>query len=190
MKGWLSRLFKGRQLGEVQGLEQPIAAKLQEEQPKLNIQAIELQPLLQATLDKFKPYAAQRQVSLCVMQPTASLWVLADSLRLQQIVVNLLVNAVNFSPAGTKVELWVTRTAERVKLMVTDQGEGIPLAFQSKVFERFSQAESNLHQVLKGGGVGLAITRELTTAMNGQIGFSSLPGRGSCFFIELPRCID
>ncbi|SFX44016.1 sensor histidine kinase [Marinospirillum alkaliphilum] len=154
---------------------------------KLDLQCVALQPILYQTVEDFTPYAQEQGVRVSLKQPTGPLLVMVDPGRLNQVLTNLLSNAVKFSPKNTEVEVVVTRRQDTVRIMVTDQGEGIPLAFQSRVFERFAQADKSDRRRNTGTGLGLAITRELTTAMNGRIGFSSLPGSGSCFFLDLPR---
>lgn len=154
---------------------------------KLDLQCVALQPILYQTVEDFTPYAEEQGIGISLKQPSGPLLVMVDPGRLNQVVTNLLSNAVKFSPKNTEVEVVVTRRNDTVRIMVTDQGEGIPLAFQSRVFERFAQADKSDRRRNTGTGLGLAITRELTTAMNGRIGFSSLPGSGSCFFLDLPR---
>ena len=77
-------------------------------------------------------------------------------------------------------------TGERVRVEVHDHGSGIPPEFRERIFQKFAQADSSDTRERGGTGLGLAITRELVQRMNGQIGFDSEPGQGTCFYVELP----
>ncbi|MBE0508810.1 MAG: sensor histidine kinase [Marinospirillum sp.] len=163
-------------------------ASLNKGQLRLDMKCQALQPLLEQLVADFSPFARdQKGIKIRLEQPAKPLLLMVDAARLNQVMTNLLSNAVKFSPRNTQVQVLVTRAKDKVRITVTDQGEGIPLAFQSRIFERFAQADSSEGLRAGGTGLGLAITRELLTAMNGRIGFSSLPGSGSCFFLELPR---
>lgn len=109
-----------------------------------------------------------------------------DAQRFVQVVTNLLSNAIKFSAAKNpiKVQAWVN--GSYVKVIVEDKGVGIPKAFIPHVFEKFSQADSGNVRKVKGTGLGLAISKEMIDGMNGSIGFESVEGKGSKFWILLP----
>ncbi len=109
--------------------------------------------------------------------------VLADSDRLVQVLLNLLSNAIKFSFPQGKVVLSVEVEGEKVRVSVQDFGRGIPLHLQSKVFEKFFQAEGGDTR-LKGTGLGLNISKNLIEQMKGKMGFVSQPGLGSTFYFE------
>lgn len=127
----------------------------------------------------------RKGITLEVVQPKEALKVRVDPSRLQQIFNNLLSNAVKFSEKGSQVKIIVKVVNQKIRLVIQDQGEGIPLAFQSRVFERFAQMQGRPSE--RSTGLGLSITRDLVKAMNGDIGFTSRPGKGSYFYIELFR---
>lgn len=108
----------------------------------------------------------------------------ADHDRLVQVVTNLLSNAVKFSPQGATVEVVVSAAGDRVRTEVVDAGPGIPPAFASQIFQRFAQADPG--DGGEGSGLGLAICKGLIETMRGSIGYTSQPGAGSTFHIELP----
>jgi two-component system, OmpR family, phosphate regulon sensor histidine kinase PhoR len=110
-----------------------------------------------------------------------------DRDRLQQVLVNLLDNAVKYSPSGGRVVLRVEDGAKSVRLSVADEGVGIPPAEQQRVFEKFYRLDNQLTRAGGGTGLGLYITRELVRRMGGTIGVRSEPGAGSTFTVELPR---
>ncbi len=110
-----------------------------------------------------------------------------DSDRLTQVLTNLLSNAVKFSPPGSTVEVRVSRVAQQVRVEVADHGPGIPEKFRSRIFQKFSQADSSDSRQKGGTGLGLNISKALIEQMGGHIGFNSQVGAGSTFFFELPE---
>jgi signal transduction histidine kinase len=113
----------------------------------------------------------------------------ADRNRLQQVLVNLLDNAVKYSPDGGLVSAKVESTSDAVRISVADQGLGIPAAEQQRVFEKFYRLDTELSRAGGGTGLGLYITRELVRRMGGTVSVESEPGVGSTFTIELPRAM-
>jgi PAS domain S-box-containing protein len=113
----------------------------------------------------------------------------ADRNRLQQVLVNLLDNAVKYSPNGGLVSAKVENTSDAVRISVADQGLGIPAAEQQRVFEKFYRLETELSRAGGGTGLGLYITRELVRRMGGTVSVESEPGVGSTFTVELPRAM-
>jgi PAS domain S-box-containing protein len=109
--------------------------------------------------------------------------------RLLQMAVNLIANAVKFSPAGGTVTVAVRATAGEVVFSVRDQGPGIPEAFRSRVFDRFSQADGSTTRGQGGSGLGLAIAHGITRRHGGEIGFetSTEAPSGTVFTVRLPR---
>jgi len=115
--------------------------------------------------------------------------VTADPDRLQQIVLNLVTNAIKFTPPGGKIAVTAERDGDAVLIHVRDTGIGIPAADLSRIFSPFVQLESPDHSpppARRGVGLGLAISRDLARAMNGDISVRSTPGAGSTFTIALP----
>jgi signal transduction histidine kinase len=123
---------------------------------------------------------------LHILPPEATLVVLADSLRLQQVFTNLLSNAIKFSIKDGMVSLSAWQKDKMIRIEVKDTGNGIPLPFQSRIFERFAQADDSNQRQNRGTGLGLAICKELLEQMQGDIGFISEVGRGTTFYFDLP----
>jgi signal transduction histidine kinase len=111
----------------------------------------------------------------------------ADAERLEQIVSNLVNNAIRHTPPGGLVAVVVAAEPDRVRLEVRDTGEGIALDDLPLVFERFYRGNGNGNDGRGGAGLGLALVKELAEAMAGTVEASSTPGEGSCFTVRLPR---
>ena len=111
----------------------------------------------------------------------------ADPEKLRQVFINLLDNAIKYSPNGGLVTISVTAHERRVQVDVRDRGLGIPRSEQQRVFEKFYRVDPNLVHGVRGTGLGLYISRELVKRMDGGIGLVSQEGEGSTFFVDLPR---
>ena len=105
---------------------------------------------------------------------------------MQQVLSNLLSNALKFSPVHGTVRLYSELAHDRVRILVSDEGPGIPAEFSTRIFEKFSQADSSDRRQKGGTGLGLAISKELIERMEGSIGFVSGAQKGSIFWVELP----
>jgi signal transduction histidine kinase len=111
----------------------------------------------------------------------------ADRKRLLQVMTNLLSNAAKFSPEGQAVEVSTEDRDNMVRISVNDKGPGIPENFRTRIFGRFTQADSTTARQKGGTGLGLAICKRLVEMMQGRIGFDDRPGGGTSFWFELPR---
>ncbi len=112
--------------------------------------------------------------------------VMADPLRIRQVLDNLLSNAIKFSHPGGQVEVMLSSDGKQVKVAVTDEGIGIPAAFQHRVFEKFSQADASDSRAKEGTGLGLTICKRIIESHEGQIGFQSVEQQGATFWFSLP----
>jgi two-component system sensor histidine kinase VicK len=112
--------------------------------------------------------------------------VAADSDKLRQILVNLLDNAVKYSPDGGHIHLRIAPADGFVSFAITDEGLGVPTSEHGRVFEKFYRLDPELTRGVGGTGLGLYISRELVRRMNGRISIESQEGEGSTFKVELP----
>jgi signal transduction histidine kinase len=110
----------------------------------------------------------------------------ADQDRLQQVLINLIDNAIKYSAPDQIVELSLAKTEQDAMIQVRDRGIGIPLAQQNRIFERFYRVDTSMTRSRDGTGLGLAIAKSLTEGMNGRITLRSKPGEGSLFTVILP----
>ena len=151
----------------------------------IDLQPIKLDELLAECDASHQGFAQHLGVRL-LHSNCPDLQVLADAQRLQQVLSNLLSNALKFSPAQGEVRLYSELAGQSVRILVSDQGLGIPADFTARIFKKFSQADASDSRQKGGTGLGLAISKELIERMGGTIGFVSGLQRGSTFWIELP----
>jgi signal transduction histidine kinase len=110
----------------------------------------------------------------------------ADPDRLRQVLVNILDNAIKYSPDGGEVAVLLHGNGDRLRFEVRDEGLGFPASERDRVFQRFHRLDPHQRRGIGGTGLGLYICRELVERMDGRIWAESEPGRGSAFYIELP----
>jgi signal transduction histidine kinase/DNA-binding response OmpR family regulator/ligand-binding sensor domain-containing protein len=115
------------------------------------------------------------------------LWVSASVSDFERILMNLLSNALKYTPKGGDISVTLTGSSDYVLLVVSDSGVGIPVSRQEAIFERFSR-EDNTGENIPGAGIGLALVREIVEALNGSIDLKSKPGEGTSVKVALPRC--
>jgi signal transduction histidine kinase/CheY-like chemotaxis protein len=154
---------------------------------RLDVRPVELVPVIEAALEAVRPAAAARNISIAAVLVPRAGPVAGDPGRLQQVVWNLLANAVKFTPPGGRVEIRLAREEGEVAIRVRDTGAGIDPAFLPHLFERFRQADSSSTRVHGGLGLGLALVRHLVEAHGGRVSaVSDGPGRGATFTVRLP----
>ena len=148
-------------------------------------QQLDIDSFLAECVTSHQGFARQHDVQLTYTGgPVAQ--ITADPMRLQQVLSNLLSNALKFSPAGSQVLLSAQELGGQIRILVVDQGPGVPAEFVDRLFEKFSQADASDRRQKGGTGLGLAISKELMERMGGCIGFYPRPGGGSVFWVELP----
>jgi signal transduction histidine kinase len=126
------------------------------------------------------------EIELAVDAPDGLPQVAADPDKLRQVLTNLLDNAVKYSPDGGRVRIRLRQAGTRIRFRVEDEGLGIPVAEQTRIFEKFFRLDPNLTRGVGGTGLGLYICRELVYRMHGRIWVASDGRRGSTFTVELP----
>jgi signal transduction histidine kinase/ActR/RegA family two-component response regulator len=153
---------------------------------RLQSRPIALGPVIEAAVANARPGAQTKQIRLdLVLHPTAA--ISGDPVRMQQIVSNLLVNALKFTPSGGKIEVRLERRGPEVQIVVHDTGAGIGREFLPYVFDRFRQEDTADARSRGGLGLGLAIVRHLVELHNGSIDAESPgEGQGATFTVTLP----
>ncbi len=132
--------------------------------------------------------AAQRRITdhPIRLEKAPHLMCYGDTRRIEQIAANLIDNAAKYSPAGRPIQVDVSQRAGYAQVAIIDQGKGIELEYQDRIFLRFYQASSKPDSQRKGIGLGLSICRGLVEAHEGQIWIDSQPGKGSTFYFTIP----
>ena len=152
---------------------------------------LELRPVIEAAFDAASPAAEAKGILLERSLPGPLPPVAGDPGRLQQVVGNLLANAVKFTPEGGRVEVRLARSGSTAHVTITDTGSGISPEFLPFIFERFRQADTTSTRKQKGLGLGLAIARQIVQLHGGTIEASSAgEGRGSTFTVKLPLLVS
>jgi PAS domain S-box-containing protein len=154
---------------------------------RLNPRRTDPGPVVNAAIDTIRPAAEAKRISLSARLPAKPEFVYADGDRLQQVVWNILQNAVKFTPAGGRVEARVVRRDSHVEIAVSDTGVGISPEFLPHVFDSFRQADSSSSRRHGGLGLGLAIVKQLVELHGGAVEASSEgEGRGATITVRLP----
>lgn len=155
---------------------------------RLELAGVRLAPLVQAAVDAARPAAEAKGIRLRqLIESSQELTIKGDGARLQQILWNLINNAVKFTPAEGCIEVRLTSSENEVELSVADSGEGIDNAFLPFIFDRFRQADASPSRRYGGLGLGLSIVKQLAELHGGMIRAESAgPGLGSTFTVTLP----
>jgi PAS domain S-box-containing protein len=170
-------------IGDLLDISRIISGKL-----RLDVQPLELAPVIEAAMDVVHPAAEAKSISLVSRLSRGGGMVSGDPDRMQQVIWNLLSNAVKFTPEGGRVEVSLKRAGAQAEIVVKDSGTGIDPDFLPHVFEHFRQADSTSTRKHGGLGLGLAIVRRLVELHGGTVAAESEgEGRGATFRIRLPQ---
>jgi signal transduction histidine kinase len=154
----------------------------------LERESIDLPALIRRVGERFRPEAEYRQVELVIVDrdfhPSDKMSL--DAGRVEQILNNLLSNALRYSPEGGRVTVELSKENGWAKLQVKDNGKGIPVEAFSHLFERFYRADKARSRAVGGTGLGLAIARQLALAHGGELTAANLPEGGAVFILKLP----
>jgi signal transduction histidine kinase/ActR/RegA family two-component response regulator len=156
-------------------------------QLRLDVRQVDLNQIVADAVEVVGPAANAKRIHISCRFYPESCHVSGDAVRLQQVVWNLLVNAVKFTPEGGRIEVKLEEIERRVRVSISDSGQGITPQFLPHVFDRFRQADGTTTRAHGGLGLGLAIVRHLVEAHGGTVTAESKgAGRGSIFFFSLP----
>jgi signal transduction histidine kinase len=150
---------------------------------RLSLEPVELPAFLQEVAEALGPEGRTRIV--LDLDPKVGT-VVMDPQRVEQVLRNLIDNALKFSPADGPVVVRAATSGDRIEITVSDRGDGIPSDELPRIFDRFHQTGSALTREKEGAGLGLYITKRLVEAMGGSIRATSAPGEGSAFSVRLP----
>lgn len=162
-------------------------AKLGSGKIEYRIRQITAERCIQAVLEMVVPQMNAKKLRLEVSQPPVDLTFAADEDKVRQILINLLGNALKFTPTGGTISVDVKHNDNEVGIDVRDTGIGVPAEHIERIFEPFMQSKRALNTSDQGVGLGLAISRQLARAMRGDLTVQSTVGKGSTFTLTLPR---
>ena len=155
---------------------------------RLDVQRVELSEIINAAMEGVKPTAETKGVRLEKVIDRLVGSISGDPARLQQVLWNLLTNAIKFTPKGGKVRLFAEVMQSHVEISVADTGEGISPDFLPHLFERFSQADGSAERKHRGLGLGLSIVKNLVEMHGGAVRVNSRgKEQGATFIVRLPR---
>ncbi len=157
---------------------------------RLDLHQVSFASVVEAAVDSAMPAAEAKGIRLKAILGASQDIVSADGTRLQQVVWNLLTNAIKFTPKGGQVQVLLQRVNSHLELSVSDTGIGIPASYLPHVFDRFSQKDSSTTRAFGGLGLGLAICKQLVELHGGSIRAASQgEGKGATFSVQLPLSI-
>lgn len=177
-----SSQFMLRLLEDLLDVSQIESGKLQ-----LALAPLDLAATVAGNVELNRMLASAKNIAIDLPLPAAPLWVEADATKIEQVLNNLISNAVKYSHPGTTVRVTLEADAGEVTVKVRDQGQGIPEAELSRLFQPFSKTSVKSTGGEKSTGLGLAITRRIVEGHGGRIGVESRVGEGSSFSFSLPR---
>jgi signal transduction histidine kinase/CHASE3 domain sensor protein len=159
--------------------------RLEHSDEGVNLRPIDLREILASQVKLFSAQSNRHALALKAAQQ-ADLAIEGDADRLRRALANLISNAIKYSPDGGEVTVDATRVDDNVTISVTDHGLGIPSEVQSRIFDRFFRVDNSATSRIGGTGLGLSLVREIVRAHNGEVGFDSVEGQGSRFWMKVP----
>ena len=165
-------------------------SRIESQEYKPTLEALPLRPAAEQVLALLRPKVDQKRQSLALEIPAEGFVLRADRRALEQVLTNLVENAVKYCPMGSSITLRARLVGEgaeaRARVEVADTGPGIEPRHQPRLFERFYRVDGGRSRDMGGTGLGLSIVKHLVEAMSGDVGVESIPGRGSTFWFTLP----
>ena len=160
--------------------------KIEREQITITPQSLDFLPILSKCVEDLKNQATLKNISLILNKPNNLPQVLADPIRVSEVVTNLVANAINYTNPGGKVDISVAISPSEVTTSVSDTGVGIPKEAMPHLFTKFFRVSNTMQQASKGTGLGLYIAKSIIEKHNGKIWVESVEGKGSIFYFTLP----
>ncbi len=164
-----------------------VFSRLETGRLRLHIEDVSLAAIAAGVVQKLTPLAEEKSLHLETRIPDDFPDVEGDYMRLEQVLTNLVENAIKFTPAGGRVLIDGQDLGERVRVWVADTGIGIPESERERIFDRFYQVDASERRAYRGAGLGLTICKHIVLRHHGHIWVESAPGEGSTFYVELPK---
>jgi len=162
-------------------------SKIESEKMKLNLRRVPVRSFLETAISDNQAYAEKHHVKYSLLSCPKNLHIHVDPDRLMQVMSNLMSNAAKFSHQDSLIEVEAGQRGDNVRITVRDKGPGIPLDFQSRVFEKFTQADTSDKRQMSGTGLGLHISKSIVERHHGELSFKSVIGEGTEFYIDLKQ---
>lgn len=175
--------------GQLQTLIQNLlnVNKIEKEQLSVSPEPVDYLPILSKAVEDLRSQANQKEIVLTLIPPAEILpKVLADPVRLNEVITNLVSNAINYTNPGGKIEITISVSPSEVTTSVSDTGVGIPVEAIPHLFNKFFRVSNQLQKMSKGTGLGLYITKSIIEKLHGKIWVESIVGKGSRFSFTLP----
>nr|WP_247710220.1 ATP-binding protein [Qipengyuania huizhouensis] len=160
--------------------------KIESGKMEFDIRRMQVAPLLRRTQDAMAAFAQKHDVELELTVPPWPQCIMGDPDRLEQLVTNLISNAIKHSPPGEKVEIVGDMHSRYARIEVRDRGAGIPDDFRDRIFGKFAMADASNSRAKGGTGLGLSIVREIARHHGGEVSFVDRDGGGSVFYADIP----
>ena len=164
--------------------------KLEEGKMRLKLKPLDLIDFTSSLLSSVKPLADQKMIKLYFQHPPHAIELVADPDQFEKVILNLLSNALKFTPQGGRITLFLEDRERTVSLTIEDTGIGIPKNMLESIFDRFSQVDGSMSRAHEGTGIGLSLAREIVTLHQGTIRAESELGKGSRFIVEMLKGED
>lgn len=156
-------------------------------QIKMHFESFDLRKLTEEVVEQFEEKAEKKDIKLRIEDSGHKVMVYADWQRINQVMTNLISNAIKHSNEGSEVVINFESSKKSVTTKIQDSGEGIPAEHQARIFERFYRVDKSRSRVKGGTGLGLAIVKHILDGHNSKPEVESIPGKGSTFSFKLPR---
>jgi len=162
-------------------------SRLEQGRRSFRCEPLDLLGVVDGLLERQAPRLHEAGLELELELPAAPVTVRAERDALEQILLNLLDNAIKYAGSGRRLQLSVAADEGAARLRLRDFGPGIPAAHRRRVFDKFHRVDSSLTTRQQGSGLGLSIARQLAAGLGGQLELCPTGGAGSCFELSLPR---
>jgi len=162
-------------------------SRLEQGKRRYRQESVDLKELLLAILDQQQPRLTDAQLELELVITEQPIQLVSDPDALEQIVLNLLDNAIKYASDGQRLSLRLTSEPKEIRLQLRDFGPGIPAAHRQRIFDKFHRIDSSLTAKQQGSGLGLSIARQLAEGLGGELRYLPSKAAGSCFELSLPH---
>ena len=160
--------------------------KIEREQMSVTLETLDYLPIVKKAIEDIKSLAVQKNIILNFNPPLISTKILADRIRIPEVITNLLANAINYTNSGGKVDIFIETSPNELTTVISDTGIGIPKEAIPHLFNKFFRVSNQTQQAGKGTGLGLYISKSIIEKLGGKIWVESEIGKGSKFSFTLP----